>query len=175
MFFKRFDQIDYKLDGVSKATMNIVTAAILKRLNVDRNYIFQKYVVKEGETIDMLAHRLYKDPTLGWTILLVNGMVDPFNEWTMDLQTLEDYTVAKYGTTDTIVEFRYIDSGWILDDIEERDVRELIENSQPIPINVFPLTALELETERNNERRQITLVSPRYIRQFVDEFYKAIA
>lgn len=174
MFFKRFGSVEYKLDGMTKKAANIITAAILKNLNVDRNYVFQKYIVKEGEHYDQLAEHFYKEPTWGWTLLLVNHIVDPFTEWAMDLQTLEEFTATKHGSIDKLLYFKYIDTGWILDDIADRDVRELIANEDPIPINVTPVTALQHETELNNQRRQITIISPRYIRRFVDEFYKAV-
>lgn len=174
MFFKKFQPIQYSLDGYSKKAMNILTSAILKRLNIDQNYTFQKYIVKEGEHYDSLALRFYNEPSWGWTILLANSIVDPYTQWPMDLQVLEKFTVSEHGSAEALIEFRYIDTGWVLDDIADRDCRALILALQPLPINVHPVTALEYEGELNNDRRNIVIVSPRYIRQFVDAYNRVI-
>lgn len=174
MFFRSFGKIQYSLEGFSKEAMNIVTAAVLRRLNVDQSYVYRYYTVSDGQHIDSLAFELYNDATWGWTILLVNGMVNPFLDWPMDTNTLEEYTRKKWGSTEELVEFRYISNGWVLDDVETKACKELMENNQPLPINVTPITSFQYENEVNNKKREILVVDPKYIRKFIDAFEKEI-
>lgn len=173
-FFKKFGTIEYVLDGYSKEAMNIVTAAVLKRLNVDKTYVYQSYVVPAGMTPEALAEELYKDPHKHWTILLANSIVNPFLEWTVNDSVLEELIIRKYGTVNKIVHFIELDTDFQLDDVADAQMRDWIAQGNPMPHNIHPVTALEYETELNRERAQITVVAPRYINRFVDLFNKTI-
>ncbi|WEM34222.1 tail tube associated baseplate protein [Xanthomonas phage X1] len=172
-FFKKFPVLSYTLDGYNKDAMNIVTAAVLKRINVDKSYVYQSYDVPNGATAESLAYDLYKDPTLCWVFFLVNGMVNPLLDWPMDDSVLEEFVVAKYGSLYSVVYFTDLD-GYRLDDVAEAAVRAYVDAGNPMPANVHPVTALEAESELNRKRGKIVIVAPRYINQFVDLFNKSI-
>lgn len=172
-FFKKFPVINYSLDGYNKDAMNIVTAAVLKRINVDKSYVYQTYDVPNGSSPESLAYELYKDPTLCWAFFLVNGMINPILDWPMTDEVLEEHTLAKYGSLYTIVYFTDLE-GYRLDDVAEKEVRDFLELGNPMPHNVHPVTALEYESELNRARGKITIIAPRYINQFVDLFNKSI-
>lgn len=173
-FFKKFDTIQYQLDGYSKEAMNIVTAAVLKRLNVDKTYVYQSYIVPAGASPESLANDLYKDPHKHWTILLVNSIVNPFLDWPVNDQVLEELVVREYGSAHKIVHFIDMATKFQLDDVQDAVIRQLIEDGNPIPQNIRPVTALEYEIEKNRRKAQITVVAPKYINRFVDAFNKSI-
>lgn len=173
-FFKKFPVINYSIDGFSKDAMNIVTAAILKRVNIDQAYVYQTYDVPAGCSPESLANDLYKDPKLYWTFFLVNGMINPFLDWPMPDEVLEEYVVSKYGDMNAILYFTNLDDGFRLDDVAEAEVRADIENGDPIPFNYHPVTAMEYESDMNRQKGKITIIAPRYINQFVDLFHKSI-
>lgn len=173
-FFKKFPTISYSLDGYSKDAMNIVTAAVLKRINVDKSYVYQTYDVPNGSSPESLAYELYKDPTLCWVFFLVNGMINPMLDWPMADEVLEEYVAVVYGSLYDIVYFTNVQTGYRLDDVAEQEVREFIEEGNPVPADIHPVTALEYESEVNRKRGNITIIAPRYINQFVDLFNKSI-
>lgn len=172
-FFKKFPVINYSLDGYNKDAMNIVTASVLKRLNVDKAYVYQSYDVPSGASPESIAYDLYKDPHLGWTFFLVNGMINPLLDWPVNDEVLEAIVEEKYGNINHIVYFTDLE-GSRLDDVAEAEVREWIGLGNPIPNDVSPVTALAYESELNRARGSITIISPRYINQFVDLFNKSI-
>jgi hypothetical protein len=174
MFFKKFPVIQYSLDGYSKDAMNIVTAAILKRVNVDKSYVYQQYDIPNGATPESLANELYKDPNLGWTFFLVNAMVNPLLDWPMEDSVLEEYTVAKHGSLNKIVHFIDLNTGFRLDDYAESQMQIIISNGDAIPVNISPVQALAFEADLNRKRGRITIIAPRYINSFVDLFHKSI-
>lgn len=173
-FFKKFDSIEYKLDGYSKEAMNIITAAVLKRLNVDKTYVYQSYIVPAGATPESLANELYQDAHKYWTILLVNGIVNPFLDWTVNDQVLEEIVEKKYGSVNHIVYFLDLTTKFQLDDVADQEMRDLMANGDPLPHNIHPVSALEYETTLNREKANIIVVAPRYINRFVDAFNKSI-
>lgn len=173
-FFKKFGTIEYKLEGFSKEAMNIVTAAVLKRLNVDKTYVYQSYIVQAGMTPEGLAYELYNDPHKYWSILLVNGIVNPFLEWPVNDTVLEELIIAKHGSVNKILHFIELDTEFQLDDVADAQMRAWIAEGNPMPHNIHPVTALEYETNLNRERAKITVVAPRYINRFVDLFNKTI-
>lgn len=172
-FFKKFPTISYSVDGYSKDAMNIVTAAILKRVNVDKSYVYQDYVVPDGASAESLAHELYKDASLCWVFYLANKMVNPLMDWPMNSAVLEDYTVAVHGSLNKILYFTDLD-GYTLDDVRTAEVFAWIELGNPVPADVHPVTAYEYENSLNLAKTKIVVVAPRYINQFVDLFNKTI-
>lgn len=172
-FFAKFPTITYSLDGYSKAAMNILTAAIVKRLRVDMSYVHKRYTVSAGTTPESLAQELYQNAELYWTILLVNAIVDPFNDWIMDPDVLEQTVRAKYGSPNKVIYFRDA-AGRQFDDVDSAMYQAMVDAGERLPQNVFAVTALMEEAERNQARAQIVVVDPKYINQFVDMFNKAI-
>ena len=172
-FFKKFGTIEYKIDGFSKEAMNIVTAAILKRMNIDKNYILQRYVVQAGASPESIANDLYKDPHKYWTVLFVNSIVNPFLEWPMKPEVLEEVVKIKYGNPNTILYFTNLTNGFRLDDVAEKAMRTFIESS-PMPAHIHPVTAIAHEQELNRQRGEIYVIGPKYINLFVDTFHKVI-
>lgn len=172
--FKKFGTLPYSLDGYSKEAVNILTAAVVKHINVDLSYVYQRYVVPTGTSPENLAEKLYDDPNKYWTILLVNSIVNPFLEWPMDSITLEDYTRNKYGSVDKVLYFTTLPDERIIDDYDSIAFFEMLDNGDPLPQNVRPVGALEYEASLNAKRSEIVVVSPKYISIFVDAFEKTI-
>ena len=78
MYFSKFPYIVY--DSVGNGEFKIVTNLLRRvaiRSKVKANTLFfDTYDVKEGETPEMVAHKLYGDPELHWVILLVNNVTE---------------------------------------------------------------------------------------------------
>ena len=58
--------------------------------------LYDTYDVKEGETPEMIAHKLYGDPELHWVILLINDITDRYHQWPMTGGQFLDYLNDKY-------------------------------------------------------------------------------
>jgi len=75
MYFANFPLIVY--DSVGDGNFKIVTN-LLKRVAMrtkvrTNTLLYDTYDVKEGETPEMIADKLYDDPELHWVILLTNN------------------------------------------------------------------------------------------------------
>lgn len=172
--FKKFGTINYTLDGYSKDAMNILTAAIVKHLNVDQSYVYQAYIIPDGATPESIAHELYGDAEKYWTILLINGIVNPFLDWPMDQSTLEKWIVSQYTDPYKILYFTNTQTGKRCDDVKDAELRAILAGGGSIPAHIHPVTAMEHETNRNNLKSQITVIANQYINIFVDTFNRSI-
>lgn len=63
--------------------------------NLDTYY---KYTIKDEETPDDLADKVYGTSTAHWIILYANDIYDPQYDWPMSNRVFEKYMINKYGS-----------------------------------------------------------------------------
>jgi hypothetical protein len=173
-FFKYFPRIDYSLDGQNSRVVNISTAFMLKRTKIDDSFVFQKYTVQDGELPESVSENIYKTPKYYWTILLVNNIVDPMTEWLMDSTTLENFVEAKYADGLTGIHHFYdTANNRICDDVDDKNLRLLVGTSS-FPSEIMPVTNYQYEIDMNEQRRQITVITPKAISRFADDYQRML-
>jgi len=97
-YFKVFPKTLYRVDDVG--TQRVVTD-ILKRFSFKNNIknngdLFAKYRLKDGETLQTIATKLYGSPDTYWILLMMNNIVDPYDDLHKDQQELTNYIAQKY-------------------------------------------------------------------------------
>lgn len=50
----------------------------IEQYNTEENYY--TYVIKEQDRLDLIAEKIYKDPTKWWLIADVNSIISPFDK-----------------------------------------------------------------------------------------------
>ena len=86
MYFKNFPTIVYDAvgNGEFKDVKNLLRRVGI-RAKVKANTLFyDTYDVKEGETPESIADKLYDDPELHWIVLLINDVTDRYHQWPMN-------------------------------------------------------------------------------------------
>jgi hypothetical protein len=175
-YFEKFPTIGYDINGSGEKQIAI---DILERIKIrdvlKQNWlIFYKYAVKDGETPEMLASKLYGDPRYHWIILLANNIVDPYYDWPMSNDNLIATIRKKYGTPqmDGLIYayqniYHYIDSyGNVID----------LETYTSLPANQrTAVTVYDWEVSQNEAKREITLLDPSYVEQIDTEADKILA
>ena len=99
MYFNTIPKIYY--DSVGDKNPKIVTN-ILRRVGLrakvkTNTLLFDTYDVKEGETPEIIAHKLYGESELHWIVMLVNNVVDRFHDWPMSVPQFNSYINEKYA------------------------------------------------------------------------------
>ena len=78
MYFNAIPKIYY--DSANNKNPKVVTNLLRRvglRAKVKTNsLLFDTYKVREGETPEIIAHKLYDDPELHWIVMLVNDVID---------------------------------------------------------------------------------------------------
>ena len=63
---------------------------------------FTKYKIIGNERPDIVAEKIYDDPTLDWVILLSNNMINIQTEWPMSENSYRNFLIDKYGNDENI-------------------------------------------------------------------------
>jgi len=168
MYFENFPLIPY--DSVGNGDFKIVTnllkrIAIRSKVKTNTAY-FDTYDVKEGETPEMLADKLYDDPELHWVILLLNDITDRYHQWPQNTNQFLAYANDKYSNVDATHHYEISQvSG---DTTIKIDIGT--DNTDYPTASV--VTNYEYEEGLQDKKRKIRLLDPAYVEDFVAEFEK---
>ena len=168
MYFRNFPLIPYDSEGnlKFKTVTNLLRRVGMRTKLKTNTLLYDTYSVKEGETPEMIAHKLYGDPELHWIILLINEVTDRYHQWPMSLPQFQEYLVDKYDNPDGIHHYETTqDSGNTKVKIEVFN-----EVDDDAYTGLIPITNREYEENEQDRKRQIRLVDPSFVEQFVDEF-----
>ncbi len=167
LFLDQFKPMDYELDGYKSSITNITRSFLIKHLKTDTSLMIQPYTIKGLETPESVAYKLYGDATYHWIILMLNNIVDPFNDWVLSDERVLELAERKY-TTGAKGVHHYLNpaTGEQLDDVAVRD-NEIV--------NPITVTNLTYEQEQNENRRSILVIAPRAIEKTVLLFEGLIA
>ena len=168
MYFRNFPTIIYDSEGTGefKDVTNLLRRVAVRAKVKTNTLLYDTYDVKEGETPESVAHKLYGDSQLHWVILLVNDITDRYHQWPMTTPQFQAYVKDKYANPDATHHYEITqDSG---------DTTKKIEVFNPIDSGAYSsatvITNFEYEQNQQDEIRKIRLLDPSYIGQFVNEF-----
>ena len=179
MYFKNIPTIVYDSvgDGQFKDVKNLLRRVSI-RAKVKANTLFyDTYDIKEGESPESIADRLYGDPELHWIILLVNDITDRYHQWPMTyaqfLQYINDKYVNTDGTSNVDGTHHYEiaqSSGDTTTKIEVYNSSALYSGDQDYYGSATTITNREYEEDLLEKKRSIRLLDPQYVEQFVEEY-----
>ena len=176
-YFKYFPTIDYDIRGdTSQVRFDHVTNILARVLvkchgwaDVDGSSHealidvceFEKHIIMDGERPEILAHRFYGDSELHWMILYGNGasFLNPYYDWPMTNYDLQKFVAKKYSNINATHHY------------EDADGYE-VDSDAP---NATAITNFKYEEVKNDAKRVIRIIQPRYVDLVVDEFKKLMA
>ena len=166
MYFENFPLTIY--DSVGDGNYKLVTN-LLKRVTIrsqikSNTALYDTYDVKEGETPEMIAHKLYDDPELHWVILLLNNITDRYHQWPMNNNQFLAYLKDKYDDVDATHHYEISQvSG-------DTSIKIEIGTDNTDYPTASIVTNAEHEEDLQNKIRKIKLLDPSYVEDFVTEF-----
>ena len=141
--------------------------------------IFNEYVVKNGERPEDLATRFYKNPFFNWTILVINDIVNVYEQWPKSTRDLNEYVYAKYDNPMATKHYVTTEVKDSLNNIicpagkivPSNFQITYFDGSTTVTANpVVSITNYQYESNLNAEKEKIILIRPSYIRDFVDVY-----
>lgn len=158
MYFEKFPYDLYSLDDLK--SVQLITD-ILRRVTISddiksNSSIFDEYDVKEGETPERLADRIYGSTNYHWLILHVNEIIDPRYDWPLTTYQLEQYVGAKYGSANVQATHHWEDGNgnWVNDNYP----------------SATAISNYSYEEEINESKRRIKILKPKYLTAVETEF-----
>ena len=171
MYFANFPIIAYDSvgNGEFKVVTNLLKRVALRSKIKSNTLLFDTYDVKEGETPESIADKLYDDPELHWVILLINDITDRYHQWPMSSSQFLAFINNKYSNVDATHHYEISQTSG--DTTIKIDVGTV---NTDYPAATL-ITNFEYEEARQDEVRKIRLLDPIYIEPFVDEYERLIA
>ena len=170
MYFANFPLIPYDSvgDGNFKLVTNLMKRVAIRAKVKTNTMLFDTYDVKEGETPEMIADKLYGDPNLHWIIMYVNGITDRYHQWPLSTPQFLAFLNDKYSNPDGTHHYEITQTSG------DATVTIDIGSDNTSHAGATLITNREYEESRQDTLRSIRLLDPEYVDQFVEEFENLI-
>ncbi|QIG65731.1 baseplate wedge protein [Ochrobactrum phage vB_OspM_OC] len=177
-YFEEFPKVSYKLEKSTITLTNIFEAFKVKSDVFAKIQIFFEYHIQDGETPEIVAHKLYGDISLEWIILMFNKIHDPYFDWPMSYSVFEKYLATKYGSIEQSTQQTH-HYEWIVFKKTYNDYGEVIPEKVIIvdektylgldASDRREIKCYDYEVALNEKRRSINVPDSRYITQLIAE------
>lgn len=173
-YFTQFPLTTYEFNGISNNVKDIFRRAKFMTEYKSGADIYTPYLISDGETPQSLANTLYGSAFYHWVILIFNEIHDPIFDWPLEQNSIDIICKNKYG--DYMHSLKHFElSGSIVGEVKDF-TSPWIPPVNPYPGNVEinGVTFYEYETTLNEAKRNIVIMRPELLGDFVTQFEKAI-
>jgi hypothetical protein len=158
--------------------------------------IFEKYQISDGTRPDLVAEELYGSSQYDWVVLITAGITRVRDQWPLSDRQIYDYSEELYGADiNSIHHYETIEirdsqnrlilpAGKVVDadfKISYFDDGKVYTNDLSLGVDVYnipnPVIGIsnyEYEIQKNNEKRSIYVLKPRYLQQVLTDTKKAM-
>jgi hypothetical protein len=160
-YFKKFPKIYYTLReknvDVFKVVSDITQNVRVRKEVLSNITLWEYYDMKDGETPEILAEKVYGNASLHWVIMLANERYDVYNDFPLEWAQLEEHINRKYENPYAIREYRK--DGFVVDSTVA---------------GASAVTNRDYEISLNDAKRRIKLIAPSLINRVVNELNSLI-
>lgn len=185
---KGLPNVFYNIGSSSSDPKFLLAKNIWQRAEVLQNKksnltIFDEYVVKNGERPEDISTTIYNNPFYNWTILIINDIVDFYDQWPRSTKQLQEYVEQKYdqpmGTKHYVTYEVKDDNGNVVcpaGKIVPQDFQIAFYNGTTT-VTANPTVSVsnyQYEDELNSKKEKIKVIRPEFIEDFVESYYELI-
>ena len=173
MYFKQFPTIPYDSTGTgqTKDVKNLLRRVAIRQKVKSNTLFYDTYDVKDGDSPESIADKLYDNPELHWVVLLVNDITDVYHQWPLRYSQFLQFIKDKYSNPNGVHHYEIPQSsGDTKKTIEVYANAAIHDNDVSYYPNATIITNIQYEENRQDELRRIRLLDPIYIEQFVEEY-----
>ena len=175
-YFNEFPVINYNLSGINGNTKEItdIWRRVKVRSKIANNVaLFDKFDVPEGDSPETVAYKVYGDAEYFWVVTLMNNIVNRYYDWPLDEYSFQQYVSDKYANPDAIHHYEITQSSGKQTGDGPSDYTHKVECNATEP-GAESVSNIEYERRLQDEKRQIKLLQPNYLNNFIDEFRRLI-
>jgi hypothetical protein len=165
MYFTLFPKINYLFNISGREhlrELKDITVNVRARAEILSNIeLYELYVIKDGETPEKIANKIYGNPNLHWIIMLVNEKFDLWEDFPLSDNQLEQRVLSLYGPNQR-------DSQHIIfgNPHYETLAGNIVAFDTP---NAHSVSNWDYEFKLNESKRTIKIVNPDLVDKFVSE------
>ena len=202
-YFRELQNLEYQSFLKDRKTSNeyLLVKNLFRRVKLrdDLNNvftIFDKYQIPDGSRPDLVAEELYGSAQYDWVVLITAGITRVRDQWPLSDRQIYDYSENLYGedlnsmhhyettevrdsqdrlilpagkVVDADFKISYFDNGKVYTNDSTLGV-----NIVNIPNPIIGISNYEYEIKKNNEKRSIYVLKPRYLQQVLTDTKKAM-
>lgn len=174
-YFAQFPKLQYdiKADGNVNVVPDIFRRIKLKDKIRDNLVILDKYDLTDGEKPEDVSFKIYGSVDYYWVVLLINGIVDRYYDWPMGFQEFEEYVKDKYAEPGAVHHYEKDQSSGATTGDGPGDFSHKVEVNSTEP-GAQSVSNYEYEQRLQDQKRQIKLLDPAYLNEFVEEFERLV-
>ena len=148
--------------------------------------IFTKYEIEGDDRPDNVADKIYEDSTLDWIVLLSNNIINIQSEWPLPQRDFDRYLLDKYETYEKLNAVHHYETKEIKNSVGAVIVQEglWVESDYSVTYYdwykggeitpssadlVVSVTNYEYEDKKEDEKRSIFLLKPKYLNIIKDD------
>ena len=148
--------------------------------------VFTKYEIKGDDRPDNVAYKIYDDSDLDWVILLANNIINIQTEWPLPQRDFDRYLLDQYETYEKLNDVHHYETLeckniagavivpkglWVESDysVTYYDWYAGVEITKSSSDIVVSVTNYEYEDEKENEKRNIYILKPKYLNIIKDD------
>jgi len=158
-FFDKFPYVEYDIlgNGSYKKIKNFFKRFDFREKVLKYGSIYTKWVVRDDDTPQVIAHKLYGSTHYYWIVLMINRIIDPNFDFPLAYRELEAYIDKKYGSKKHDVHhYESVDTG----DIADLPDGIIVDETYP---HKKAISNYEYEVNKNDKKRHILLLRPEYL------------
>jgi len=103
-YFNNFKGMTYTLEAntiPNQVLTNVLARVAFREGLISDAHLFYPYQVKESDSPEIIAHKLYGSPHDYWIVTLFNNIIDPLMDWPMTYISFQAYIIEEYGSLET--------------------------------------------------------------------------
>lgn len=160
MYFENFPKFayDFDINGQRKVMIiSDITRNVRFRKEVLANIaLYDEYDIKEGETPEIIAEKIYGNSEYHWIIMLANEKYDNIGDFPLTQIALTKYITDKYGAGNEYETHHY-----------ENSKKHIVNSDDP---EAYAVSNTEYEERINESKRRIKIISPQLIETIIKQY-----
>lgn len=165
-YFNGFPYVYYDIlgDGNERKIRNFLRRFDFRQRVRKFGSIYTKWVLRDEDTPQIIAHKLYNSTHYYWIVLMINKMLDPYFDFPLTDLELSEYVDKKYGEENrhALHHYESRDTGAV------GDLPDGIWVDETYPARV-EIDNYEHELAENDKKRHVLLLKPEYLEQVLEE------
>jgi len=175
-YFNEFPVINYNLSGVNGNTKEVtdIWRRVKVRSKIANNVaLFDKFDVPEGDSPETVAYKVYGSADYFWVVCLLNNVVNRYYDWPLDEYNFQQYVADKYSNPAGVHHYEITQSSGKQTGDGPSDYSHKLEVNSDTS-GAQSVSNIEYERREQDKKRQIKLLQPNYLNNFIDEFRRLI-
>lgn len=203
-YFRELPNLEYQsfLSDSNSSDQYLIVKNLFRRVKLRDDLqnvftVFDKYQIPDGSRPELVAQELYGSTQYDWVVIVSAGITRLRDQWPLSDKQVYDYAESIYGndlnaihhyeTTEVrdsenrlilpagkIVDADFTISYYNNGTLYTNDTTKLGENVILITDPIVGISNYEYEVEKNNEKRSIYVLKPRYLQQVINDTRKAM-